>query len=76
MIQEHVLGTIQDVREDGQVVITAGLPSLDRALLREYKQVEIILPDGRRGRVYSKVPLRAGQARRAAMPEVETKKVR
>lgn len=48
MIQEHVLGTIQDVREDGQVVITAGLPSLDRALLREYKQVEIILPDGRR----------------------------
>lgn len=48
MIQEHVLGKIQDVREDGTAVITAGLPDLDRALLRQYKQVEIILPDGRR----------------------------
>lgn len=48
MIQEHILGEIVDVREDGQAVITAGLPDLDRALLREYKQVEIILPDGRR----------------------------
>lgn len=48
MIQEHVLGEIQDVREDGTAVITAGLPNLDRALLRQYKQVEIILPDGRR----------------------------
>ena len=48
MIQEHILGEIQDVREDGTAVITAGLPDLDRALLRQYKQVEIILPDGRR----------------------------
>lgn len=48
MIQEHVLGKIQDVREDGTAVITAGLPDLDRALLRQYKQVEIILTDGRR----------------------------
>ena len=48
MIQEHVLGEIQDVREDGTAVIVAGLPDLDRALLRKYKQVEIILPDGRR----------------------------
>lgn len=48
MIQEHVLGEIQDVREDGTAVITAGLPNLDRALLRQYKRVEIILPDGRR----------------------------
>lgn len=48
MIQEHILGEIQDVREDGTVVITAGLPDLDRALLRQYKKVEIILPDGRR----------------------------
>ena len=48
MIQEHVLGEIQDVREDGTAVITASLPNLDRALLRQYKRVEIILPDGRR----------------------------
>lgn len=48
MIQEHILGEIQDVREDGTAVIIAGLPDLDRALLRQYKQVEIILPDGRR----------------------------
>ena len=48
MIQEHIIGEIQDVREDGTAVITAGLPDLDRALLRQYKQVEIILPDGRR----------------------------
>lgn len=48
MIQEHVLGEIQDVREDGTAVITASLPDLDRALLRQYKKVEIILPDGRR----------------------------
>ena len=48
MIQEHILGEIQDVREDGTAVITAGLPDLDRALLRQYKQVEIILSDGRR----------------------------
>ena len=48
MIQEHILGEIQDVREDGRVIITAGLPDLDRALLRQYKKVEIILPDGRR----------------------------
>lgn len=48
MIQEHVFGEIQDVREDGTAVIMAGLPDLDRALLRQYKRVEIILPDGRR----------------------------
>lgn len=48
MIQEHILGEIQDVREDGTAVIMAGLPDLDRALLRQYKKVEIILPDGRR----------------------------
>lgn len=48
MIQEHIIGEIQDVKEDGMAVITAGLPDLDRALLRQYKKVEIILPDGRR----------------------------
>lgn len=48
MIQEHVFGEIQDVREDGTAVIMAGLPNFDRALLRQYKRVEIILPDERR----------------------------
>lgn len=48
MVQEHVIGEIQDVREDGVAVITAGIPDLDRALLRQYKKVEIILPDSRR----------------------------
>lgn len=48
MIQEHILGEIQDVREDGIAVITAGIPDLDRALLRQYSKVEVILPDGRR----------------------------
>ena len=48
MVQEHVIGEIQDVREDGRVIIMAGLPDLDRALLRQYSKVEVILPDGRR----------------------------
>lgn len=48
MIQEHILGEIQDVREDGRVIIMAGLPDLDRALLRQYSKVEVILPDGRK----------------------------
>lgn len=48
MVQEHILGEIQDVREDGTAVITVGLPDLDRTLLRQYKKVEIILPDSRR----------------------------
>lgn len=48
MVQEHVIGEIQDVREDGRVIIMAGLPDLDRALLRQYSKVEVILPDGRK----------------------------
>ncbi|WP_295630384.1 putative HNHc nuclease [uncultured Mitsuokella sp.] len=48
MIQEHVLGKITDVREDGTVVIVAAVPSIERAILREYDTAEIILPDGRR----------------------------
>lgn len=48
MINEHVLGKITDIREDGTAVITAALPSLIRAIDRKYKQVEIIIPDGRR----------------------------
>lgn len=48
MVNEHAIGTITDIREDGSVVIKATLPNLDHALLRRYKDVEIILPDGRR----------------------------
>ena len=48
MIQEHAAGEIKDILEDGTAVIHAALPDLDRALLRDYGQVEIILPDGRR----------------------------
>ena len=48
MVQEHVIGEIQDVREDGRVIIMAGLPDLDRALLCQYSKVEVILPDGRK----------------------------
>lgn len=48
MIQEHVLGRIQDIKEDGTAVITAALPSIIRAADRKYSDVEIILPDGRR----------------------------
>ena len=48
MIQEHAQGAITDIMEDGTAVIHAALPDLDRALLRDYGKVEIILPDGRR----------------------------
>lgn len=48
MIQEHAEGEIKDILEDGTAVIHAALPDLDRALLRDYGKVEIILPDGRR----------------------------
>ena len=48
MIQEHAQGTITDIMEDGTAVIHVALPDLDRALLRDYGKVEIILPDGRR----------------------------
>jgi hypothetical protein len=48
MLNEHCIGQIADIREDGSVVIKATLPNLDKALLRRYKDVEIILPDGRR----------------------------
>ena len=46
MTQEHLLGQITDISEEG-ITIKASLPSLSRAILRQYKTVEIILPDGR-----------------------------
>jgi hypothetical protein len=48
MIQEHCLGRIVDIKEGGEAVIIASLPSITRALDRKYSDVEIILPDGRR----------------------------
>ncbi len=48
MIQEHTIGRIIDIKENGEAVIHAALPNLSRALDRLYDKVEIILPDGRR----------------------------
>lgn len=47
MAQEVVLGEIKEFKDDGKVVITATLPNLDRALLRQYKKVEVGFCDGR-----------------------------
>lgn len=48
MIHEHCIGRISEIGEDGSVVIKAMLPNLYHAILRQYEDVEIILPDGRR----------------------------
>ena len=48
MIHEHCIGQIQDISERGEVVITATLPNLEKALDRKYQEVEIIFQDGRR----------------------------
>lgn len=48
MINEHAIGRIVDIKENGEAVIHAALPSLNHALDRLYDKVEIILPDGRR----------------------------
>ena len=47
MIQEHATGEIVEIMEDGRAVINATLPNIFHALDRKYRQVEIILPDGR-----------------------------
>lgn len=48
MVQEHALGYIQDIMDDGTAVIHAALPNLSRAIDRKYAEVEIILSDGRK----------------------------
>lgn len=48
MIQEHIIGKITDVLDNGMVVIKAAIPNIERALLRKYDKAEVILPDGRR----------------------------
>lgn len=47
MSQEVVLGKITGFHEDGTVVIKATVPSLEKALLRKYKTVQIGFNDGR-----------------------------
>jgi hypothetical protein len=48
MVNEHTLGRIVDIDTDGTATIKAVLPNLDHALDRQYSDVEIILPDGRK----------------------------
>ena len=44
---ERIHGQITDIGTDGYITIRAALPNIDRALLRQYKDVEILLDDGR-----------------------------
>ena len=48
MVEEHITGIIKDIDENGTLTILAGVPSVERALLRQYKTCTIILEDGRR----------------------------
>ena len=48
MVEEHITGIIKDIDENGTLTILAGVPSVERALLRQYKTCSIILEDGRR----------------------------
>ena len=47
MVNEHAVGYIQEVNEKGEIVILARLPNLERAIDRQYNEVEIIFQDGR-----------------------------
>ena len=47
MVEEHITGIIKDIDENGTLTILAGVPSVERALLRQYKTCSIILEDGR-----------------------------
>lgn len=48
MVEEHITGVIRDVDEHGTLTILAGVPSVARAMLRQYRTCTIILEDGRR----------------------------
>ena len=48
MVQEHVAGLITDIDADGTLTINACVPSIVRALLRQYRECTIILQDERR----------------------------
>lgn len=45
---EITTGKIVDMTEGGEVLIKTALPSIDRAILRDYKTVEVGFPDGRK----------------------------
>lgn len=47
MVNEHAVGYIQEVNEKGEIVILARLPNLERAIDRQYNEVEVIFQDGR-----------------------------
>lgn len=47
MIQEHLLGSIKDIGEDGVATITTVIPDINRVLTRQCNVVEIILTDNR-----------------------------
>ena len=48
MIHEHAVGYIKEVNEKGEIVILARLPNLERAIDRQYSEVEVIFQDGRK----------------------------
>lgn len=48
MSQEVILGRITQFNEDGTVVIQATVPNIERAVLRQYKDVLVGFTDGRR----------------------------
>lgn len=47
MVEEQITGKVVDIDADGTLTIKAGVPSIDRALLRQYKDCLIVLDDGR-----------------------------
>lgn len=48
MINEQIVGKVVDVSEDGKATIIASLPSINRAMLRNYSECTVCLNDGRR----------------------------
>jgi hypothetical protein len=48
MVNDHAVGYIKEVNEKGEIVILARLPNLERAIDRQYNEVEVIFQDGRR----------------------------
>jgi hypothetical protein len=48
MIHDHAVGYIKEVNEKGEIVILARLPNLERAIDRQYNEVEVIFQDGRK----------------------------
>ena len=48
MVNDHAVGYIKEVNEKGEIVILARLPNLERAIDRQYNEVEVIFQDGRK----------------------------